>query len=190
MQVNVNSWIAGIWVVVGAFWFLSALSRKRTIRTQTSRSRLIQSGLIILSFLLLTQRVSDRGPLSARFISNSAPAAFLGLALTLCGAALAIWARLTLGRNWSGIVTIKENHELVRRGPYAIVRHPIYTGALLALAGTAIALGEIRALIAFGLAFAALWLKMKTEEAFMRQQFGGQYAEYKRRVKRLIPFVL
>jgi protein-S-isoprenylcysteine O-methyltransferase Ste14 len=112
------------------------------------------------------------------------------LALTLAGAGFAIWARAYLGRNWSAIVTIKEDHRMVRSGPYALVRHPIYSGFLLALLGSALALGEVRGLVAVALAFLAWWFKSRLEEQFMEQRFGAEYAVYKRRVKALIPFVL
>jgi protein-S-isoprenylcysteine O-methyltransferase Ste14 len=189
MQVSVNSWIAGIWIFVGIFWFFSALSTKRTIRRQTRKSRLIQAGLLA-AFVLVFQSKFSAEPLGWRFVADSIGSDLVGLSLTLCGAGFAVWARISLGRNWSGIVTVKEDHELVRRGPYAIVRHPIYTGALMALTGTVIARGELRGLFALGLACIALWLKVRTEEAFMQQQFGEQYREYQRHVKALIPGVL
>jgi len=87
-------------------------------------------------------------------------------------------------------VTIKEGHELVTSGPYALVRHPIYTGLLLALLGSTLALGDLRAVLAFALAAGALWHKLRIEERWMRQQFGDAYQAYSRRVAALIPFVL
>jgi protein-S-isoprenylcysteine O-methyltransferase Ste14 len=88
------------------------------------------------------------------------------------------------------MVTVKQNHELILRGPYAVVRHPIYSGFLLALAGTAIAVGEVRAFIGWGLAFATFFLKSAREEQFMRAEFSDEYARYSQRVRRLIPFIL
>ncbi len=117
-------------------------------------------------------------------------AALAGLVLTVIGVAVAIWARVILGTNWSAVVTIKQDHQIIRRGPYAVVRHPIYSGGLLALAGTAIAFGEIRGLIGFTLIFIAWWMKSRLEESFLEGQFGADYARYKREVKGLIPFVL
>jgi len=117
-------------------------------------------------------------------------AALAGLALTVIGVAVAIWARLILGTNWSAVVTIKQDHEIIRRGPYSIVRHPIYSGGLLALLGTAIAFGELRGLIGLALIFIAWWMKSRLEESFMEEQFGAAYARYRRDVKGLIPFVL
>jgi len=145
--------------------------------------------LVLAGFVLVLDSRLGLGPLGWRFIPESAGAGILGLALAICGMAFAVWARISLGRNWSGIAAVKQDHELVLRGPYAIVRHPIYTGFLLALAGTAIALGEARGPIGFALVWAALWMKLRTEEAFMLQEFGEQYSGYKKKVKTLVPFV-
>jgi protein-S-isoprenylcysteine O-methyltransferase Ste14 len=90
----------------------------------------------------------------------------------------------------SGRVTIKEQHELIQNGPYAIVRHPIYSGFLLAILGTAIVHGELRGLLALPVAVVGWTLKLRLEESFMAQQFGTAYLDYKRRVKALVPFVV
>ncbi len=103
---------------------------------------------------------------------------------------MAVSARIFLGRNWSAVVTIKQDHEIIRRGPYALVRHPMYSGFLLAMLGTAVAMGEVRGLLAIGLAFLGLWLKLRTEESFLVEQFGVQYVQYRQETKALIPFVL
>jgi protein-S-isoprenylcysteine O-methyltransferase Ste14 len=97
--------------------------------------------------------------------------------------------RALLGSNWSATVTVKQHHELIRRGPYAIVRHPIYSGFLLGVLGTALALGEVRGLVALALAFAGWYLKARNEEQFLVEQFGDAYVGYRRNVKQLIPFV-
>ncbi|MGH7689031.1 MAG: methyltransferase family protein, partial [Gemmatimonadaceae bacterium] len=93
----------------------------------------------------------------------------------------------TLGRNWSGTVTVKENHELIVRGPYRIVRHPIYTGFTLGMLGTALVIAQVRGLIAMALIVCAWRLKWGVEERFMLEEFGERYADYKKRVSALIP---
>ena len=108
----------------------------------------------------------------------------------MCVAVLAVCSRVFLGRNWSAMVTIKQDHEIIRRGPYALVRHPMYSGFLLAVLGTALAVGEVRGLLALGFVFLGLWLKLRTEEQFLTEQFGAQYIQYQRESKALIPFVL
>ena len=100
-----------------------------------------------------------------------------------------MWARFALGRNWSGTVTVKHDHELVRSGPYAIVRHPIYSGFLLGLLGTVIVRGSLGALLGLGVIVLVLRLKSLTEESFMLEQFGSQYTAYQRDVKALVPFL-
>jgi protein-S-isoprenylcysteine O-methyltransferase Ste14 len=114
----------------------------------------------------------------------------LGAALTIAGVAFAIWARIRIAGNWSSDVTLKRDHELIVDGPYAFVRHPIYTGILVALAGTALAVGEWRGVLAVVLACAAYWRKFTIEEVVMRRQFGEAYARYAECVPALIPLLL
>jgi protein-S-isoprenylcysteine O-methyltransferase len=190
VQPDIQRWISGVWITLGVVWAIGALLTKRTARVQTARSRLIQAGLAAGGFLLLLEPRMSTGPLGWRFLPATEGAAYTGLALAVCGATLAVWARIFLGRNWSAMVTIKQDHEIVRGGPYALVRHPIYSGLLLAMLGTALALGEVRGLLAVGLTFLGWWLKLQTEERFLSEQFGTQYTQYKREVKALIPFVL
>jgi protein-S-isoprenylcysteine O-methyltransferase Ste14 len=108
--------------------------------------------------------------------------------ITAAGMLFTVWARIHIGRNWSGVVTIKEGHELIDTGPYALVRHPIYTGLLVAIFGSALARGEWRGVLAVLIAWAALWRKLRLEERWMIERFGEQYEAYRRRVPALIPF--
>jgi protein-S-isoprenylcysteine O-methyltransferase Ste14 len=114
----------------------------------------------------------------------------IGIALDLVGVAFAIWARLVLGRNWSGLVMrVKEGHELVQSGPYAIVRHPIYAGLLLAIVGTALTLGTVASYIGLAAGAAALIIRVHFEEELMNQEFRKTHEAYRRRTKKLVPFV-
>ena len=113
-----------------------------------------------------------------------------GLAVTVLGAVFAIWSRVTLGRNWSSVPQVKEQHELVVKGPYRIVRHPIYTGLILAAAGTALAQNRGIWLFMVVLILASYWLKIRVEERLMMETFPEEYPEYRRRVKALIPGIL
>jgi protein-S-isoprenylcysteine O-methyltransferase Ste14 len=125
-----------------------------------------------------------------RLVPSSPAIGWSGAALVAAGLAFAVWARIHLGANWSGIVTVKRGHELVTSGPYALVRHPIYTGLVLAFAGSAIALGEARGVLAVALVVASLWRKLRLEERWMAEQFGAEYERYRDRVRALVPFVL
>jgi protein-S-isoprenylcysteine O-methyltransferase len=177
-------------MIVGIVWAIGAVITKRTTRIEAAGSRVVQIVLFTAAFFLLFSARARLGPLAWRFVPESAGSAYAGLALTIAGAAFAVWARVFLGGNWSSSVTIKENHTLVRTGPYSVVRHPIYSGFLLAVTGTAIAAGEARSFLALVLIFVAFRLKLQVEEGFMIEQFGAEYEEYAHHVKALIPFVL
>jgi protein-S-isoprenylcysteine O-methyltransferase Ste14 len=112
----------------------------------------------------------------------------MGVALVIIGLAFAVWARAHLGSNWSGTVTIKQDHELIRSGPYAYVRHPIYTGLLAALLGTTVASGTVHAAVGLAIITVALIRKSRVEERFMREIFPDAYPRYSAEVPALIPF--
>jgi protein-S-isoprenylcysteine O-methyltransferase Ste14 len=128
--------------------------------------------------------------LAGSFIVPGMVSYAIGLIMVAAGLGFSVWARVYLGRNWSAVVTIKQDHELVRGGPYGLVRHPIYSGLLFALLGTAVAIGEWRGLVAFAAITVGFLIKMRVEERFMDESFGEQYARYRREVAALILFVL
>ncbi|HEX4020470.1 MAG TPA: isoprenylcysteine carboxylmethyltransferase family protein [Acidobacteriaceae bacterium] len=179
-----------IWLTIVVFYLGNAFRTQRTVRRQSTSSRWLQAGLCILGFVFLFSSVAHTGIFGWRILPRSLVIINLGLLLTLAGCALAIWARLVLGRNWSASVTVKQDHILTTRGPYAFVRHPIYSGLLLAALGAAIVHGAVADLLALCLIFAGFWIKSHTEESFMLQEFGQQYTAYKQRVKALVPGLL
>lgn len=183
-------YIEWIWAAVGIFWVLAAMGSKRTMRREGAATRLLHVAILTVAFALLFWPRLGIGPLAWRILPRSQGWVWAGLALTVAGCAFAIRARLLLGGNWSGSVAVKHDHQLMRRGPYAVVRHPIYSGFLLGLAGVAVAAGELRGFLGWALMFVGWGLKARMEEAFMTEQFGAGYLEYAREVKALIPFVL
>jgi protein-S-isoprenylcysteine O-methyltransferase Ste14 len=185
-QPNTLGWI---WGIFGVLWFLPAIFGKRTIQRQTSRSRLLQIVLVVTAYALIFNPKLNWGLLSLRLVPSGLSATILGYSLLLTGMLFAGWARVFLGGNWSASVTLKKDHTLVRSGPYSVVRHPIYSGLLTALLGTAIALGELRCFLGVLLAAIAWKIKSVTEEAFMLQQFGEQYTRYRVEVKALVPYI-
>jgi len=189
MQLQIQYWVKMTWIAFLVVWIVGAFSGKRTVRREPLSSRLFHLSLVVLVFLLMTNPKLNAGLPSMRFVPNAVFFSFLGLALTIAGVAFAIWARVIIGRNWSAAVTVKQGHELMRGGPYSVVRHPIYTGVLVALLGTVVTLGDLRWLLAFVVVSLALWLKSRREESFMVDQFGAEYIAYKSKVKALIPFV-
>ena len=181
-----------VWGAFGILWLTAAFTSKRSVRIQSSGSRLFQGGLMILGIMLMTnfRHWVMSGWLTIHLMPVTLPVFAGGFLLTVAGLLFCIWARVVLGRNWSGTVTIKENHELIVRGPYQIVRHPIYTGLLFALIGTAFVDGYVRSFVGVLVIGFGLWLKSQTEEQFMVQQFGAQYIDYRQHVRALVPFLL
>ena len=128
--------------------------------------------------------------LRERFLPLADWAVWAGAVLTLGGLLFTVWARVHLGRNWSGIITVKQGHELITSGPYRVVRHPIYSGLLLAFMGSALARAKWQGVLAVVLVVWALWRKLRIEERWMRKEFGSRYQEYARCVAALVPFFL
>lgn len=178
------------WGIFLAVWLLAAISTKRSVYRESRAQRLRYSILLVAGYFLLTRGHRMPYPLSAPVIPHMEIVAWAGVALCVAGLGFCIWARLTLGRNWSGAVTVKEGHELIERGPYRLVRHPIYTGLLAMFLGTAIVLGHVAGIAGLVLVFVSFWIKLRDEERIMLKQFPDQYAAYQLRAKRIIPFVL
>ncbi len=179
-----------MWIALLAVWTVGALTAKRAVRRQSQESRRVQLLLAVSGYVLLFSPLLSVGILGWRVVPGTEVVDGVGLALTVAGFLIAIWARLTLGGNWSSSVTVKQDHTLTIRGPYAYVRHPIYSGLLLAVLGTAIVFGEVRCFLALIVMATGFWIKFHTEESFMEEEFGQQYSAYKERVKALIPGVL
>jgi len=172
------------WDIFILFWLINMFTNKRTQKRQSLGSRLPYTFLFFLAFWLMFGRGFRQ-----HLLPHSPGLDGIGAILTVLGLFLAIWARVVLGTNWSGTVTFKENHELITRGPYAYVRHPIYSAMLLMFLGTALAVGTRGGLLALPILFVSFWIKYRQEEALMIEHFGNQYQDYMKRVSALIPFV-
>jgi protein-S-isoprenylcysteine O-methyltransferase Ste14 len=186
----VHDIISGCWLVFVAVWVLAALSTKRVVYRETRAQRLRHWVWLMIAYFLLLYGPRFPYPLNLRIVPHVATTAWAAAVLCVIGLVFALWARVTLGRNWSGVVTLKEGHELVERGPYRFVRHPIYTGMLTMFFATALAQGHLSGLVGTLLMFASFWIKLRDEEKLMLQQFPERYADYRRRAKCIIPFVL
>jgi protein-S-isoprenylcysteine O-methyltransferase Ste14 len=181
--------IRGLWAGFGLLWLLAAFFTKRTVQIQSPWSRALQLALGIFGYFLVFARRVPYETLNTTLVPKTGPTAILGLVLVLAGLLFAVWARVFLGGNWSANVTLKQDHALVRSGPYRLVRHPIYSGLVLALVGTTLAFGQLRCLLGTVLALVAWKVKSSVEEDFMVQQFGQQYVQYRHEVKALIPYI-
>jgi len=179
-----------MWVSYSAYWWAMSRDVKETERQESAPSRIARLALIICAFALLWLPRVPLPLLNERFLPLGVWCFWSGAAITAGGLLFSVWARRHLGKNWSQAVTLKEDHELITTGPYALVRHPIYTGLLLGFIGCAVARGEWRGLLAVALVFVALWRKLRLEEKWMRAQFGASYETYARRVAALVPYIV
>lgn len=188
----IRHWISMVWLVFWIVWLLAAFTSKRAVQRQTYGSRVLQSGLMFIGLIFIFDfwNFFRSGWLAARIVPETPFWTILGAATTVAGVLLCFWARAILGKNWSGTVTIKRDHQLILRGPYSFVRHPIYTGLLTGMLGTALVYGFTRCFVGVFILGVGLWIKSQIEERFMLQQFGEQYACYRQRVRALVPFVL
>jgi len=176
-----------MWLAWVLYWMWAARHAKPNQRREPIGSRLLHVVPLLVAAWLLWGRVplpflNDRLFPWARWIF------WVAAFVTASGLLFTVWARLHLGRNWSGTVTIKQDHELVDTGPYALVRHPIYTGLLLAFIGSAVAWGEWRGVLAVLIAVVSLWRKLRLEERWMTERFGERYRAYCEQVPALVPF--
>jgi len=179
-----------MWLSYFAYWWAMSTNVKVTERRESVPSRLARLGAIGCAVALLWLPRVPLPLLNERFLPLGALCFWSGAAVTAGGLLFSVWARRVLGKNWSQAVTVKEGHELITSGPYALVRHPIYTGLLLAFIGSAVARGEWRGLLAVALVFGTLWHKLRLEEKWMRHQFGESYEAYSRHVAALVPHVI
>ncbi len=179
-----------LWLSWMIYWLAASRDVKVNVRRESLSSRLSHIVPLAIAVYLFSVPKVRIGFLGERFLPLADWPFWMGALLTAGGLLFTVWARVHLGRNWSGTVTIKKGHELVTSGPYAMVRHPIYTGLLLAFLGSTIALGDWRSVLAFALAAGALLHKLRVEEHWMRQQFAGEYQAYSQRVAALVPFVI
>jgi protein-S-isoprenylcysteine O-methyltransferase Ste14 len=162
-----ESFFPVVWIFFFVYWQIKAINTKTTQRLEPAASRILRVFIFLIAIVLLS--------------TTRIPLPWLYLQLWPAG----FWPF------WLGAaVTIKQDHELITTGPYAVVRHPIYTGVLTGLLGTAIALSQVRGFIVFVLFFLAFWMKLRMEEQWMRSQFGETYATYARQTAALVPYLL
>ncbi len=178
-----------VWIVFLLYWQIKAGNTKTTQRLEPAASRILRVFIFLIAIILLS---TTRIPLPWLYLQLW-PAGllpfWLGAAVTIAGLLFAVWAREYLGSNWSRSVTIKQGHELITTGPYAAVRHPIYTGILAGFLGMAIAISQVRGFIVLVLTFLAFWMKLRMEERWMRSQFGEAYATYAHQTAALVPYL-
>jgi protein-S-isoprenylcysteine O-methyltransferase Ste14 len=187
MHVTPSEIVYGSWVLFALYWLVAAFGVKRTAKRQNPAERLLYIAFLAAGFFLLDQENPNWGRLNHRFVPDQLWIAWVGSALCVAGVLFAIWARRTIGKDWSAEVQIKEGHELIRSGPYAHIRHPIYTGLLLATLGTALLIGEYRGLIAVAMFLVGFTRKARKEESFLAAEFGPAFDEHRRHTGFFLP---
>lgn len=184
-----GSIILGCWITFIVYWLISARRGKAIAERQSIPSALIHRIPLGLSYYLMANWYLPP-PLDRLVTPHTNWAQAAGDLVCVLGLFATIWARRTLAGNWSSDVTFKRGHELIRRGPYRFVRHPIYTGILTMCLGTAIEIGQLRGWLALPLMAVAFWIKLTQEERLLLRHFPEEYPAYQRQVKALVPFVL
>ncbi len=181
--------ITACWLIFLGYWISNARGVKRAAE-RTPLSLALRYRLPLIAACLLLWTPTRVHSLNIMLIPHSTSAQAIGAAICVLGLLLSIWARRTLAGNWSSAVTFKQDHELIKTGPYQFVRHPIYTGVLTMCLGSVVYDGKLQAWLGFALMFIAFWTKLRQEEVLMLQHFPKDYPGYKTRVKALIPFVI
>jgi protein-S-isoprenylcysteine O-methyltransferase Ste14 len=180
--------IPAMWIGWVVYWLVAARDTKRTRWRQPIGADALHGIPLVLCTVLWLSPRWQPAVLTAPIWPRGPTLSLAATAIVAIGLGYAVWARVHLGRNWSSKVVVKEDHALVRTGPYRRVRHPIYTGLLLALLGSAIAVAEWRGFLAFALALVAVLFRVQAEEARMGETFP-EYVDYKRESNALVPGV-
>jgi protein-S-isoprenylcysteine O-methyltransferase Ste14 len=175
------------WIAFGLYWVFAARRVQAARTTESATYRVFRLLLLTITFTLLFAKWTAIGFLGRSFLSRAQPLAYIGLIAALAGLSIAIWARISLGRYWSDKIVLKVDHQLVRSGPYARMRHPIYSGVLLGVAGSALVVDEWRAVLAFLLLLTNYMVKAKREDKILAGAFAQDFIEHRRRAGFLLP---
>ena len=187
---EVRWWTRGLWIVLVTVWVVGAFMTRQTARQQTSNSRLWQMGIVLLGMWLLFGQGTGFAWMDEAAFPVATVVAMAGLGTTLAGVAFAIWARVTLGANWSGVITVKEGHTLVRRGPYRIVRHPIYAAMFCMLLMSVAITGTLPGWpVGIVLFVAGTEIRVRAEDGLLRDRFGDRFRVWERSAPAYVPWV-
>lgn len=175
------------WLAMAVYWLIGASQTKAAKASEGPLRYWLRMGFLVLLFEFLFSDWGRWGWLGRRWVPATATASWIGLGVVLAGLSLAVWARHYLGRNWSSAVMLKQEHTLVGRGPYRWIRHPIYTGMAVGLLGTAMVIGEWRAVVGFVAVLAAHVFKARQEERWLGREFGAAFEAHRRRTGMFLP---
>src|SRR4051812_13824502 len=182
----INGWAWLFWFIC---WLVAGQFVHRTRRTDTQIRRLDYSLPMFIGFILIFHGRHDGQTWIYRRYNESVAMTWIGNVLTFAGLAFSGWARAHLGRYWSGNITLKEGHKLIRTGPYCMARHPLYTGFLIAAFGSAMVASTGDAIVGFLLILISILIKIHREESLLLSEFGPEYRQFKAEVSALLPFI-
>jgi len=192
MSAYIKWTLAATWLIVIFYWLWNAFRAKRKSVSESVGKRLLLYWLppAVAGFLLGPGEWFGHTWLHENFVPHTDTVGIIGLSVCVAGAVIACWSRFLLGRNWAISVQLKQEHELIVAGPYAYVRHPIYTGLLMMFAGNAIIVGDYRGILAVMIVFVSFWYKLRKEEIWLGNLFGEKYNNYKKNTHALFPWIL
>jgi protein-S-isoprenylcysteine O-methyltransferase Ste14 len=180
--------VTGCWLIFLGYWLVSAFKVKATAERKSFASSLAYRIPFIIGAIMIGT-FGWHYPMTLSLTPDTEATRWAGAFVCVAGLGVTIWARATLGSNWSSNVQFKEGHQLVKTGPYRFARHPIYTGILIMCTAQGIQFGRLHFWLGWLIVFIGLWIKLKQEEAVMLRHFP-EYADYRKQVKAIVPFVI
>ena len=189
MDVTPDTIVRALWLTWAISWWVAAIWSDRSVKRPARRHQVLYRVLAVVGAILLFGAYRHAGETELLLWHTPDSIASLMLPLVLAGLLFTWWARIYLGRLWSSNVARKADHHVVDTGPYGIVRHPIYTGIIVASIATAVIRGTLAAWLGVGLMTLGWYIKARMEEGFLREELGAEaYGSYARRVPMLVPF--
>ena len=179
--------IFGCWLIFFFYWVANASNVKQNIEKRVSFKYILLLSLVVAAVFIAM--LYEKTFLQFSLWQTSSRLGAITDLVVLIGLIIAVWARATLGRNWSGHITFKKGHRLIKHGPYSFVRHPIYTGMIIMLIGTALYIGQVYAFVLLAAMFVGFIGKYRLEEELMLKHFSKEYKAYKKRVKAIVPYI-
>ncbi len=188
--VNYLNLVTICWIIFILYWLVSAFFVKQSATKYNWKIQIIWR-LMLIVIVIIFVKFDRLGAISflAFLLRSFFGYVIIGTVLTVLGLIIAIWARISLGRNWSSYTTYKKEHELITTGPYRFLRHPIYSGMFLMLTGAFLYYGKLIILVIFAIASMIIAWRIVQEEKSMIKLFGKKYTDYMRRTRRLIPWI-
>ncbi|HXW56688.1 MAG TPA: isoprenylcysteine carboxylmethyltransferase family protein [Candidatus Cybelea sp.] len=177
------------WAATAIYFVVSALLTNKIKRREPIRRRVLDAILLFGGYFLLFSQLALPGPSNQHFIHTQRGFEIAGVGLSYLGLALTVWSRVRLGRYWSGVVALKQGHRLIQSGPYRVVRHPLYSGIILAAAGLSLCVRTWSSLLGIVFLVACFERRAVEEDALLSREFGAEFESYRERTGRLLPRV-